>query len=280
MENILEGLKNKVLPQREVLLNILKKGEEILGNEPNVIWVNCDAYAVGDLHGQYYDFLNMLTILKDNRTIVFMGDYVDRGYNSVELIIHLLILKIMRPTTVILLRGNHENRAQTTVYGFMDECLAKYDPYVYWSICEIFTLLPVCAIVNHKYLCIHGGIIPGLTLSKLANIDRISEHSQLANVFWSDPTDDHEFFSTSDRGAGNLFGKTALKQFLNAEKLHCLIRSHQIVMDGVKTHFDGTCITVWSAPNYCYKCRNMAAIVELSLHGHKFIFFEAVKIQY
>lgn len=283
----INDLSQGILPERNWLLNVISSVQTILQNEPNIIPVTGDVFVVGDLHGQYFDFLNMLDIIKqttqnkdnNNRKLMFLGDYVDRGCHSVELIVHLLLLKLSCPKDVLLLRGNHENRAQTAVYGFMDECQFKYDAYVYWRICDLFAYLPMASVINDQYLCIHGGIVPDIDLDDIICSDRISEYSHIGPVLWSDPSDDIQDYGNSERGAGCLFGATALTNFLRREKLNYLIRSHQLVMDGARTQFSGQCITVWSAPNYCYKCKNMAAILQITRDTHKLIFYEACNNQ-
>lgn len=281
IKDLLQILKDAVLPKYDEVIQIIQQAQDLLQHEPNVIYTNGPTSIVGDLHGQYYDFLYMLEISNQEHAMVFLGDYVDRGHNSVELILHVLLLKLIRKDKVVILRGNHENRAQTSAYGFMEECVSKYDIYVYWKLCDLFTFMPLAAVVNSHYMCIHGGIVPDLTLEKLQHLDRVSEYPELGSILWSDPSDDIDGFGNSQRGAGYLFGAVALREFLRKVKCTTLVRSHQLVMDGVKEHFCGMCITVWSAPNYCYKCKNIASIMEINaVNDYKLIFYEAVDEQY
>lgn len=134
-------------------------------NEPNIIDVNDPVTIVGDIHGQLYDLLKILSLtdldkpqLKPNHKVIFLGDYVDRGLESLEVIILLISLKIEHPSNVFLLRGNHESRAMTEQYNFREECLAMYGQGIYDLFMELFDSFPLACIVNKAYFCVHGGI--------------------------------------------------------------------------------------------------------------------------
>jgi hypothetical protein len=109
-----------------------------------------------------------------SRRYIFIGDFVDRGYNSVETIELLFCYKVKYPKDILLLRGNHESRQITTVYGFYDEIIKKYGcstPWKYFN--EAFDYLPLGALVDGKILCIHGGLSPEIkTIDQMRTIDR------------------------------------------------------------------------------------------------------------
>ncbi|KAM0681666.1 phosphoprotein phosphatase PP4 catalytic subunit [Glugoides intestinalis] len=280
LEKLLENLQNLILPTEEDLLRLIQKSQLVLAEEENIQHINGDAAIVGDLHGQFFDFLNMINLIGTDINIVFLGDYVDRGLNSVELFIYLLALKLINKKRITLLRGNHENRSQTAVYGFEEECISKYNHVIYWKFCEIFEVLPLVAIVNKKYFCVHGGISPELTLEWLELQDRTQEYSDFSCILWGDPVDSVKQFATSQRGAGFLYGKVAIDLFLKKVNCQFLVRSHQLVLRGFEEKFDGKCITIWSAPNYCYKCKNIACFMSIKPEGHDFVLFDAVAEQY
>ena len=106
-----------------------------------------------------------------------MGDYVDRGANSVETILYLLCLKVRYPDRITLVRGNHESRVTSQVYGFYDEVLKKYGNAGVWArICSVFDTMPIGATVDEKILCVHGGLSPTAeTLEELSTENRIQE---------------------------------------------------------------------------------------------------------
>lgn len=280
LAKILRDLESLTLPPREVLLDIISQAKTVLQEEPNVIRLQGNTNVVGDVHGHFFDFLNMMSLADQSFNILFLGDYVDRGYNSVELFIHLMVMKVASRDKVFLLRGNHENRAQTAAYGFRSECVLKYDHVVYWKICEVFELLPVAAIVNGEYFCVHGGISPDLSCEWLESLDRVEEYAEISCILWGDPCDDIDYFKPSQRGAGFLYGRLAVGEFLRRVGCSYLVRSHQLVFNGAEKHFDGKCITIWSSPNYCYKCRNRASFMVIEDGTHDFVYFDAVKEQF
>lgn len=280
LRSILKDLESLRRPNRDTVVDIIDCSKRLFQKENNILYVSGKYAVVGDLHGQFFDFLKMLDLIGEEEKIIFLGDYVDRGYNSVELMIYLLILKILNADRIIMLRGNHENRSQTAVYGFEEECLLKYDRYVYWKFCELFEYLPVVTIVNQRYFCVHGGISPDLTLNWLKSQDRVQEYSEISTILWGDPVDNIEMFEESQRGAGFLYGRKAVMNFLESVGCEYLVRSHQLVSDGFEEKFDGRCITVWSAPNYCYRCRNVASFMTIDELEHRYVLFEAADEQY
>ena len=199
-----------------------------------------------------------------------MGDFVDRGFNSVETFLFLLALKVRWPDRVTLLRGNHESRQVTQVYGFYDECLRKYGSVNVWRTCtELFDYLPLCAVVEQRVFCVHGGLSPALsTLDQIRCIDRRQEipaEGAMADLLWSDPEEGISGWGFSPRGAGYVFGADVVREFLARNTLSLVARAHQLVMEGYKSWFGGTLVTVWSAPNYVYRCGNVASM--LTIHS-------------
>lgn len=198
-----------------------------------------------------------------------MGDFVDRGYNSVETFQLLMCLKVRYPGHITLLRGNHETRQISQIYGFYDECIRKYGNVNAWKYCmEVFDNLSIGAVVEGKIFCIHGGLSPDIkTLDQVRLIDRRSEtphEGPFADLMWSDPAD-IETWSLNTRGAGWLFGSRVTSEFNHLNDLDLVARAHQLVMDGFQYWFkDSNLVTVWSAPNYCYRCGNVASILQIN----------------
>jgi len=212
---------------------------------------------------------------------VFMGDFVDRGYYSLETLTRLLVLKARWPDRITLLRGNHESRQITQVYGFYDECQNKYGNINAWRhCCRVFDHLTVAALIDNKILCVHGGLSPEIrTLDQIRLIERnqeIPNKGAFCDLVWSDP-EEVDNWSTSPRGAGWLFGSRVTEEFMDLNGLSLICRAHQLVQEGYKYMFEQKLITVWSAPNYCYRCQNVASILQIDTDGTKLpVMFEAV----
>jgi len=250
--------------------------------ESNVQRVDSPVTICGDIHGQFYDLMELFQVGGDcpQTNYLFMGDFVDRGFYSVETFLLLLALKVRYPDRITLIRGNHESRQITQVYGFYDECLRKYGSVNVWRYCtDVFDYLSLSAIVDNRIFCVHGGLSPTITsLDQIRAIDRKQEvphDGSMCDLLWSDP-EEIDGWGLSPRGAGYLFGGSVCEAFTSFNKIDLIARAHQLVMDGYKWMFHDKLVTVWSAPNYCYRCGNVAAILELDEHLNKnFKVFEA-----
>jgi len=200
---------------------------------------------------------------------ILMGDFVDRGHFSLETFSLLLAYKARYPDRVTLLRGNHESRSITQVYGFYDECQRKYGNANVWkACCAVFDCLNLAAIIDSTILCVHGGLSPEIrTLDQIRVLSRAQEipHSgAFCDLMWSDPDDvEGGTWSVSPRGAGWLFGSAVASEFNHINSLSLIARAHQLVQEGYKYMFapENNLVTVWSAPNYCYRCGNVASVM-------------------
>jgi len=270
VDECIEILKQGEIVSEKSLRLLCQYVSELLMEESNVQPVLSPVTIVGDLHGQVFDLLNLLDVggWPPSTSYVFLGDFVDRGHNSVETLSLLLCLKLKYPGHVTLLRGNHESRQITQVYGFYDECLRKYGNASPWRYCvQCFDTFGLAALIDEQVLCVHGGLSPDVrTLDQVRAIDRnqeIPHDGAFCDLVWSDPEDISGAWQLSPRGAGYLFGKRVTDEFHQVNNLQLMARAHQLVMEGRKYHFDDRLVTVWSAPNYCYRCGNVAAILEI-----------------
>ncbi|CAG9864118.1 unnamed protein product [Phyllotreta striolata] len=259
----------KYLPETD-LKKLCDIVSTILIEESNVQPVSTPVTVCGDIHGQFYDLEELFRKggQVSDTNYVFLGDFVDRGYYSLETFTRLLTLKAKYPNKITLLRGNHESRQITQVYGFYDECMTKYGNVNAWKYCcGVFDLLTIAAIIDEKILCVHGGLSPDIkTLDQIRILERnqeIPHKGAFCDLVWSDP-EEIENWATSPRGAGYLFGVKVTHDFMRINALTLICRAHQLVNEGFKYMFDDKLVTVWSAPNYCYRCGNIASILEFN----------------
>ncbi|KAK3938786.1 hypothetical protein QBC46DRAFT_365238 [Diplogelasinospora grovesii] len=272
LDGWIESLMNcKQLAEVDVQ-RLCEKAREVLQEESNVQPVKCPVTVCGDIHGQFHDLMELFKIGGPNpdTNYLFMGDYVDRGYYSVETVTLLVALKIRYPQRITILRGNHESRQITQVYGFYDECLRKYGNANVWKyFTDLFDYLPLTALIDNQIFCLHGGLSPSIdTLDNIRALDRIQEvphEGPMCDLLWSDP-DDRCGWGISPRGAGYTFGQDISEAFNHNNGLTLIARAHQLVMDGYNWSQDRNVVTIFSAPNYCYRCGNQAAIMEIDEH--------------
>ncbi|OLL24602.1 Serine/threonine-protein phosphatase 2B catalytic subunit [Neolecta irregularis DAH-3] len=265
----------------EQALWILEKGTEILRTEPNLLEVDAPITVSGDIHGQYYDLMKLFEVGGNpaETMYLFLGDYVDRGYFSIECVLYLWSLKIWYPNTLWLLRGNHECRHLTDYFTFKLECKHKYSERVYDACMNSFCSLPLAAIMNKQFLCIHGGLSPELTtLDDIRNIERFHEpptHGLMCDILWADPLEEFGSEKSSDyfihnhvRGCSYFFSYNAACAFLEKNNLLSVIRAHEAQDAGYrmyrKTKTTGfpSVMTIFSAPNYLDVYNNKAAVLK------------------
>jgi len=269
VDEFIERLLNcKGLKEEEIEI-LCSRVSDILAREPNLIKLKAPITICGDIHGQFKDLLN---IFKNGAcpeiNYLFLGNYCNRGYDTIETVSLLFSLKLKYPDRITLLRGNQDNAIISQVHGFYDESMSKYQSSIVWaSIVKAFNYLPLSAIINDKIFCVHGGLSPDLTLlEEIEPLQRVlleNPHTEIiCDILWSDP-DDILGWQLSPRGAGYLFGEDVTKQFIRTNNLNLIVRAHQFCMEGYKKMFGGIMITVWSAPNYCYEAGNLASILEI-----------------
>eukprot|EP00040_Diaphanoeca_grandis_P015427 m.78744 g.78744 ORF g.78744 m.78744 type:complete len:307 (-) comp25147_c0_seq1:166-1086(-) len=270
LDRFIETLKGGNKLEEDEVKTLCEKAREVLVSESSVQGVPCPVTVCGDVHGQFYDLMELFRIGGDvpHTNYLFMGDYVDRGYYSVETASLLVALKVRHPNRIFILRGNHESRQITQVYGFYDECLRKYgSPAVWTYFTDLFDYLPLTGLVENQIFCLHGGLSPSIeSLDNIRSMDRIQEvphEGAMCDLLWSDP-DDRMGWNISARGAGYNFGADISEAFNSKNGLTLVARAHQLVMEGYNWSHDRNVVTIFSAPNYCYRCGNQAGIMELN----------------
>lgn len=259
-------------------ISFCNKVKPIFQKEKTVLDLAGPINICGDLHGNLSDLVHCFKLggTPPQARWLFLGDYVDRGPCSVEVIMLLLALKIQYPSQVYLIRGNHECMELTEIFGFSDECLQRFETQgekVWTAFCDVFEYIPIAAIVANEYLCIHGGISPKLeTVQQIRDLQRplkVPISGLVADLLWSDPSKDIEEFSRSDRGTTCIWGLNPIKKFLSANNLKSLIRAHQMVKEGFEFSFspDTSVITIFTASNYEEDTPNKAAFLKFDKNG-------------
>ncbi|WOL09304.1 serine/threonine-protein phosphatase PP1 [Canna indica] len=242
---------------------------EIFLSQPNLLELEAPIKICGDIHGQYTDLLRLFEYggYPPQANYLFLGDYVDRGKQSIETICLLLAYKIRYPENFFLLRGNHECASINRIYGFYDECKRRYNVRLWKVFTDCFNCLPVAALIDDKILCMHGGLSPDLKhLDQIRNIVRpvdVPDQGLLCDLLWSDPDKDIEGWGENDRGVSYTFGPDKVTEFLQTHDLDLICRAHQVVEDGYEFFAKRQLVTIFSAPNYCGEFDNAGAMMSI-----------------
>ncbi|KAM3724898.1 Serine/threonine-protein phosphatase PP1-gamma [Dirofilaria immitis] len=268
---------NDVLKDINMIKRMIARSKEILQDECSLLEITVPVNICGDIHGQYVDLLRIFQQCgrPPHERYLFMGDYVDRGPNSLEVICLLLLLKIRFPTKIFLLRGNHECSFVNQTYGFRDELNDRFnDDNALWNkFQDLFNWLPFAAYVSKRILCMHGGLSPKMTnLDILRNLKRPTDpinDSIEVDLLWSDPDatmsngPNDPNFGPSLRGISHHFNQSAVVTLCQQCKLDFIVRAHQVVQDGYEFFAGRHMITIFSAPNYCGKFNNCGAVLAI-----------------
>lgn len=271
--------KDKLPITGEEIKYVLYKARSIFLDQPTLLRLSPPVKVIGDIHGQYYDLIRIFNSCgyPPYSNYLFLGDYVDRGYKSLETILLLFCYKIKYPENFFMLRGNHESANITKIYGFYDECKRRLPSisgnHKLWkSFVDVFNTLPIAATINDKIFCIHGGLSPELQdLKQIENIKRpsdIPDKGLLADLLWSDPDPSIKNFSISnwpknDRGVSYCFGKRHVDYFCSTFKMDLIVRGHMVVEDGYEFFNKRKLVTIFLAPNYCGEFNNYGAVMNV-----------------
>ncbi|XP_002531533.2 serine/threonine-protein phosphatase PP1 isozyme 3 [Ricinus communis] len=242
---------------------------EIFLKQPNLLELEAPIKICGDIHGQYPDLLKLFEYggLPPRANYLFLGDYVDRGKQSLETICLLLAYKIKYPENFFLLRGNHECASVNRIYGFYDECKRRFNVRIWKFFTDCFNCLPVAALIDEKILCMHGGLSPDLrNLDQIRSLQRpavVPESGLLCDLLWSDPSKDIQGWGINERGVSYTFGADRVVEFLQKHDLDLICRAHQVVEDGYEFFANRQLVTIFSAPNYCGEFDNAGAMMSV-----------------
>jgi len=243
------------------------RSRDIFMDQPMFLELEVPLKICGDVHGQYSDLLRLFEYggFPPEANYLFLGDYVDRGKQSLETICLLLVYKVKYPDNFFLLRGNHECASINRIYGFYDECKRRYSIRLWKTFTDCFNCLPVSAVCDDKILCMHGGLSPELSnLDQIKRVVRptdIPDTGLLCDLLWSDPEKEISGWGENDRGVSFTFGPDVVQGFLRKHGLDLVCRAHQVVEDGYEFFARRSLVTLFSAPNYCGEFDNAGAIM-------------------
>lgn len=265
-------------------LEIIKKVSKIFRKEKTVLQISkkskdSNIVIVGDIHGSLGSLIHIFNKngSPQKTQYLFLGDYVDRGENSCEVLILLYAYKCLYPHNIYLLRGNHEFRRLNDKFGFKEECTNRVKQIIngkvisrsnefYTKITRSYKYLPLCAILNNKIFCVHGGITRLLKNRKqLFNMKKVTYNFMIngtpqTEFLWSDPDQSISNYDKSPREIGSIFGENALDDFLTKMKFDLVIRGHEYETNGYNWPFgiNNRILTVFSSSHYCGDFNNAA----------------------
>jgi len=260
--------KNVQLTEAEIR-GLCLKSREIFLSQPILLELEAPLKICGDIHGQYYDLLRLFEYggFPPDSNYLFLGDYVDRGKQSLEAVCLLLAYKIKYPENFFLLRGNHECASINRIYGFYDECKRRYNIRLWKTFTDCFNCLPVAAIVDEKIFCCHGGLSPDLqSMEQVRRIMRptdVPDQGLLCDLLWADPDKEASGWGENDRGVSFTFGPEIVSKFLAKHDFDLITRAHQVVEDGYEFFAKRQLVTLFSAPNYCGEFDNAGAMMSV-----------------
>ncbi|KAL9934803.1 hypothetical protein V8E36_006578 [Tilletia maclaganii] len=270
------------------------KARDIFINQPILLELEAPIKICGDIHGQYYDLLRLFEYggFPPEANYLFLGDYVDRGKQSLETICLLLAYKIKYPENFFILRGNHECASINRIYGFYDECEShmgsaawansadrrnhgyvsragkrRFNIKLWKTFTDCFNCLPIAAIIDEKIFTMHGGLSPDLqSMEQIRRVMRptdVPDTGLLCDLLWSDPDKDISGWSENDRGVSFTFGPDVVTRFLQKHDMDLICRAHQVVEDGYEFFAKRQLVTLFSAPNYCGEFDNAGAMMSV-----------------
>lgn len=248
---------------------LIDKCKDIFQKQPVFLELGAPISILGDIHGQYFDLLRLFDYggYPPSCNYLFLGDYVDRGKQSIETICLLMAYKIKYPLNFFMIRGNHEAQTVNQQYGFYDECRRRYNIRLWKKFVEMFNWLPVAALIDDKIFCVHGGLSPDLnTIEQLYDIHRptdVPNSGLLCDILWSDPSDTIDDWGENERGVSYVYSEAIVNKFLQDNNLDLICRAHQVVEDGYEFFANRKLVTVFSAPDYCGEYQNCASMMSI-----------------
>ncbi|OTF80050.1 Serine/threonine-phosphatase-like protein [Euroglyphus maynei] len=267
-----ELLRNWFFPTRMEMLEtiriIVQTAMEIFAKEERCIHIQSPCYVFGDLHGNFKDLITYsqyfwkCSPFLNTGKYLFLGDYVDRGDHSIEVVIFLFCFKILAPNHFFMIRGNHEIREVQRRFTFFAECQKRLSVEIWDLINDCFDCMPLAAIIDDCIVGVHGGIPATIsTIEQIYDIpvplsNPLRQNVAAWEMMWNDPIDDDDsakgFCRNFKRGTGYLFGENGVKKFLRKNAIDFIIRAHEVFADGFYLYSRGKVITIFSSSGYSF----------------------------
>lgn len=284
--SMMDYYKNQKVIHKKYATMIIMKCRDIFQKNASLVHIQVpdigEVTVCGDIHGQFYDLLNIFSINgnpSETNPYLFNGDFIDRGSFSVEVIVTLLAWKALLPNHMFMARGNHESKNLNKMYGFEGEVKHKYDVKTYDLFSEVFCYLPLAHCINNKIFVTHGGLFSkdGIKIKDIEKVNRVREPPDegiMCECLWSDPSDT-DGRHPSKRGVAIQFGPDVAQRFIEDNDLskfissfynliELVVRSHEVKHEGYEYQKGGKVLTVFSAPNYCDQMGNKGAFVRFN----------------
>lgn len=250
--------------------SLLLLAKDAFFRQSSLVEIKPPVVVCGDIHGQFSDLLRIFAHhgFPPAANYLFLGDYVDRGPQSMETILLLLCYKVKYPNQFFLLRGNHETENINRVYGFYAEVARRYKTDVLWyKFQQAFNWMPSCALIGGRILCMHGGLSPSLNnLDELRNLPRplVPQQNTLSfDLLWADPSLFNQGWQPNNRGASYTFGQDIVAKYCRTLDIDLIVRAHQVVQDGYEFFANRRLVTLFSAPHYAGQFDNAAATMSV-----------------
>jgi serine/threonine-protein phosphatase PP1 catalytic subunit len=241
---------------------------DVFLSQGSLLELDSPVNVCGDVHGQYHDLLRLFEYggSPPEKNYLFLGDYVDRGKQSIETITLLFAYKLKFPENFFLLRGNHETASVSRQYGFYDECKRRYNAKLWRHFCDVFNCLPICGLIDEKIICMHGGLSPELKhMDQIRRVVRptdVPDEGIVCDLLWADPDKETDSWGENfDRNISYVFGEKVVTDFLRKQNMDLMVRAHQVVEDGYEFMFRRQLVTLFSAVNYQGEFDNAGAMM-------------------
>ncbi|EKE39656.1 serine/threonine protein phosphatase PP1, putative [Entamoeba nuttalli P19] len=263
--NVINSFPENIIVTKDEIMQLCDVFQEEVSKDETLMELKAPINIIGDLHGQFTDLIRFLKAVNyTEEKFLFLGDFVDRGCHSIEVLCLVYALKARYPQQFFIIRGNHECEEINRVFGFYDECIRRYDESVWKRFNATFAYLPILALINKKILCVHGGISPDLKL--LSQIQTISRPLQIpcggmvCDLLWSDPGSMFGWKPNTVRGMSHYYGEDVCIEFMERNELELICRGHEVV-DGYQFKFNQKLVTLFSSPVYCNALNNSGAMM-------------------